>query len=74
MRSSLLYYRKHHGWQAWLAKWLEKVLYRGTVMRNRFSRNAWRLDRAQRGSRLSKLMDQAWQDTQGGRVSPPRPW
>ena len=37
MRSMLLYYRKHHGRKAWLARWLEEGLYTLRFLRNRFS-------------------------------------
>ena len=74
MRSTLLYYRKYHGALASMAKWLEIGLYRVTVLRNRFSRIPLRRQRAQRHRTLIALMKQAWKDTSGGRVSPPRPW
>jgi GT2 family glycosyltransferase len=74
MRSTLLYYRKHHGWRARLAKWTEQTLYRATVLRNRFSGDPERREREQHHRVMIGLMDQAWRDTNGGRVSPPRPW
>ncbi len=75
MRSTLLYYRKHKGFLGALAeKWMEAGLYRITVLRNRFSRDPARQARGRRYKSLIALMDQAWKDTQGGRVSPPRPW
>jgi GT2 family glycosyltransferase len=74
MRSTLLYYRKHHGVNAYLAKWLEKGLYSCSVLRNRWSSDPWRQARAKQNRTLRTLMDQAWKDTDGGRVSPPRPW
>ncbi len=74
MRSTLLYYRKHHGSAAWLAKHLELLLYRISALRNRFSKQPRRIETAQRNRNLVQLMHQAWQDTRGGRVSPPRPW
>jgi GT2 family glycosyltransferase len=74
MRSTLLYYRKHHGFHAWLAKMLELVLYHVTALRNSLSGELRRKERAQRNRNLARLMHQAWADTQGGRVSPPRPW
>jgi GT2 family glycosyltransferase len=67
MRSTLLYYRKHHGAQAWLAKILEETLYR-------ISEDVERRDRAKHYEAMIALMDQAWTETRGGRVSPPRPW
>jgi GT2 family glycosyltransferase len=74
MRSTLLYYRKYHGPMALFAKWQEIALHRVTVWRNRFSRTPLRKQRAQRHRNLIVLMKQAWKDTSGGRVSPPRPW
>jgi GT2 family glycosyltransferase len=74
MRSTLLYYRKHHGRQAGLAKWLEKALYTITVQRNRLSRLPARRERERHYRTMLKLMDQAWIETDGGRVSPPKPW
>jgi GT2 family glycosyltransferase len=74
MRSTLLYYRKHHGWKAWLAKMLELTLYRLIVIRNSFSKTPRRIARAKEHRNLIVLMKQAWKDTDGGRNSPPRPW
>ena len=74
MRSTLLYYRKHHGIAAWLSKALELTLYKLVVWRNSFSSDPRRKARALEHRNLAILMRQAWQDTSGGRVSPPRPW
>jgi GT2 family glycosyltransferase len=74
MRSTLLYYRKHHGNQAFGAKWLEILLYTNTVARNSVSRRTARQERGRHHRTLIALMKQAWKDTQGGRISPPRPW
>jgi GT2 family glycosyltransferase len=74
MRSTLLYYRKHHGFHAWLAKMQELGLYHLTALRNSLSSEPRRKERALRNRNLARLMHQAWADTQGGRVSPPRPW
>jgi GT2 family glycosyltransferase len=74
MRSTLLYYRKHHGIKALGAKWLEVLLYRVTVLRNKASHLERRIERRKHHQVLIHLMRQAWKDTQGGRVSPPRPW
>jgi GT2 family glycosyltransferase len=74
MRSTLLYYRKHHGWRVHLARAVEQAIYRATVLRNRFSRVPERRDRMRNHRALIRLMDKAWQDTAGGRISPPRPW
>jgi hypothetical protein len=74
MRSTLLYYRKHHGFAAWGAKLLEIGLFQLTILRNRFSSDPRRQARAKEYRNLIALMRQAWKDTQGGRISPPRPW
>jgi GT2 family glycosyltransferase len=74
MRSTLLYYRKHHGFQARLALWLETGLYRITVLRNRNNADPARQERARHYTTLIALMHQAWKDTNGGRTSPPTPW
>jgi GT2 family glycosyltransferase len=74
MRSTLLYYRKHHGEKARLAYWLELGLYGIRYMRNRGSSDPARQGRAQESKITANLMRQAWRETQGGRVSPPRPW
>jgi hypothetical protein len=74
MRSMLLYYRKHHGSQAWLARWLEESLYTLRRLRNRFSRSQARRARGREAAMLARLMRQAWHETNGGRISPPRPW
>jgi len=74
MRSTLLYYRKHHGSSAWLAKMLELSLYHLTSLRNSLSSDPARRERVARNRNLARLMHQAWADTNGGRTSPPRPW
>ena len=74
MRSTLLYYRKHHGFAAWMAKALELTLYKLIVWRNAFSSDSRRKARAEEHRNLSLLMHKAWEDTAGGRISPPRPW
>lgn len=74
MRSTLLYYRKHHGWQAWLALRSEKTLYTLTVLRNSLSKLPERRERERHYRTLLRLMDRAWQETRGGRIAPPVPW
>ena len=74
IRSTLLYYRKHHGSAAWRAKILRIALCRLVVVRNRFSRDPRRQARAAEYQKQIELNKQAWKDTHGGRVSPPRPW
>jgi GT2 family glycosyltransferase len=74
MRSILIYYRKHHGWQAWLARWLEEGLYTLRRIRNYRNSDPVRRERGREAAILVRLMRQAWRETEGGRISPPRPW
>jgi len=74
MRSILMYYRKHHGWQAWLMRWLEEGLYTLRSIRNFRSSDPARRERGRDAAVRARLMRQAWRETRGGRVSPPRPW
>ena len=74
MRSTLLYYRKHHGLRVHIARLLESFIYSITILRNRISRESWRREREQHHRVMLSLMNQAWRDTHGGRISPPRPW
>lgn len=71
MRSQLLYYRKWHGWgYSWLVKSLEQTWHGLRAWRN--SRRA--PDKAAESRQIVQLWRQAWQETQGGLVSPPQPW
>ena len=74
MRATLLYYRKHHGFQAWFAKALEETIYHLRWIRNRYSNSPVRRERAEEATLLIEMMRQAWNETNGGRISPPRPW
>lgn len=74
MRSTLLYYRKHHGAQALARRWLENAVNTLSVARNAFSRDPNRKVRGRRSRRMIEIMNQAWRDTKGGRISPPVPW
>jgi GT2 family glycosyltransferase len=74
MRSTLLYYRKHHGIRARFAFWMERTLYAAAMLRNSFTKNAYRVERKQHFRMQRALLLQAWKDTDGGRTSPPRPW
>ena len=74
MRSTFLYYRKHHGTKVWLARWLEESLYSLRFLRNRFSPLPARRARAREAASLLSLLRRAWTETRGGRLSPPAPW
>lgn len=71
MRSGMLYWRKHHGlFGAWAARALESVWHRLRACKNR----AGAPDKAADSRTTVALLARAWNDTLGGRVSPPRPW
>ncbi|MEI6067588.1 MAG: glycosyltransferase family 2 protein [Methylococcaceae bacterium] len=71
MRSQLLYYRKWHGLlYSWLAKTLEQAWHGLRDWRNKTRAPA----KAEESRRIVQLWQQAWQETQGGRNSPPQPW
>lgn len=73
MRSALMYYRKQHGLRGvWLAYLLEQGWHGLRCLRHAFS-GGNRIKQAESRVQL-RLLGQAWDDTQGGRQSPPRPW
>lgn len=76
MRSALLYYRKHHGrLGAWLLSRLETGWHGLRKMKANLSSLApASTAKAAESGRLIALMQRAWMETQGGSISPPRPW
>jgi len=75
MRAQLLYYRKHHGAVgAWSAMLFESWWNRLRALRNIFSHSDERRATAAEAQSTVALMKQAWADTQGGKLSPQRPW
>ena len=68
MRSLLLYYRKHHGWQASVAKRSESAWHALRALKNRGS------SKSEESIEIVRLMDRAWKDTRGGHISPAQPW
>lgn len=75
MRAGLIYYRKHHGLAgAWLAKQLESRWHSMRLKKNRGSEDPERKAKADESAAVVAFMDQAWRETRGGLVSPPRPW
>ena len=75
MRSALLYYYKHHGSSgAWTAMELETLWHAFRERKNRGSPDPERRAKAEESAAVIELMSRAWQETRGGRVSPPRPW
>jgi GT2 family glycosyltransferase len=74
MRSTLLYYRKHHGLQARLSMMAEIAWYWMQAQRRRLSKDPERRIRAKAAQLQVSTMGQAWRDTKGGRLSPEQPW
>jgi hypothetical protein len=74
MRATLLYFRKHHGFRVWGIRRLEDSMHVLRYLRNRNSKDPARRQRSEEAKLFLGLMRQAWQETNGGRVSPPRPW
>ena len=72
MRSALLYYRKHHGALiAWMTARLEIGWNQLRLLRPSRAGVAGRSEQLRRDI---ALMQRAWSETQGGTVSPQRPW
>jgi GT2 family glycosyltransferase len=74
MRSQLLYYRKHHGWRAWLSMAIETNWHRLRLWNQ--ARRAGEIAWAKRDESLAviHLFERAWNETSGGRSCPTRPW
>lgn len=74
-RSQLLYYRKHSGYlNANAIRCLEVGLFTLRSWINRYKKDPDSIAKEQESRVIASLMDQAWQETQGGKISPPRPW
>lgn len=75
MRSALIYYRKYHGRSgAWLVKELETGWHSLRARRNTRRNASGAKLKAESSVAIVALMKQAWRETQGGLISPPRPW
>jgi GT2 family glycosyltransferase len=75
MRAGLMYYRKHHGaLGAWSVMLLETCWNRMRALRNLLLRTDEGSAKAAESRATIATMKQAWADTQGGKLSPPRPW
>lgn len=74
MRSAFLYYRKHHGWLAWMAKEQERTWHRIRAWKNRGAASENQTRKREDSRILVSLVDNAWRETEGGRTSPVRPW
>ena len=75
MRSELLYFRKYHsGLSPWCVMAIEVWWHRARMLRNSVSSDRARAAKAADSRRIATAMRDAWHATQGGRISPPRPW
>jgi GT2 family glycosyltransferase len=74
MRSALLFYRKHHGSAAWWASRMEMWWHSLRAKKNSLKANPDCRAKAEESNLFVGLLKQAWQETQGGRLSPARPW
>jgi hypothetical protein len=75
MRSAFLYYRKHHGpAAAWRIMQLERCWHTLRHRKNQGSADPEHLEKAQSSLTIVQLLEKVWEETAGGKVSPPRPW
>ena len=74
MRSALLYYRKHHKAAAWLAMAVETSWHSLRSLRNKPRRDADAMAKCEESRAVVHLFRTAWKETDGGRLSPARPW
>ena len=74
MRSAFLYYRKHHGPLARLAKEVEWLWHWVRARKNHSSVDVVARQKAAESQAIIHLLDQEWRQTVGGSVSPARPW
>lgn len=70
MRSELLYFRKHHGWWGALRMQSLEVWWHWLRALNNYNNPI----KAQESRTIMNLMSNAWKETQGGKVCPPKPW
>jgi GT2 family glycosyltransferase len=70
MRSALLYFRKNYGWwSSFLLSYFERSWHHLRALKN------YKNPEKVKESRLHiKLLKQAWKETRGGSMSPPKPW
>jgi GT2 family glycosyltransferase len=75
MRSQLMYHRKHHGTLgAWAARQIEARWHGARAWRHRRAKDAEGQAKCAASRSVATLMRRAWDETDGGRTSPPRPW
>jgi GT2 family glycosyltransferase len=75
MRSQLLYYRKYHGaFGAWLTMMLETSWNWLRALYNSRPKRPAQAGKAQEARKVIAIIRQAWRETRGGQVCPPKPW
>jgi GT2 family glycosyltransferase len=75
MRSQLLYHRKYHGaFGAWITMMLETSWNRLRALCNSRPTGPAQVGKAQEARNVIAIIRQAWRDTHGGQVCPPKPW
>lgn len=74
LRSSLLFYRKHHGLTAWTLKQMESAWHALRAWENRGAADPEKARKFEDAQEYLTLIRQAWRETAGGMVSPARPW
>jgi GT2 family glycosyltransferase len=74
MRSALIYYRKHHPRVAWLAMATETGWHRLRRLKNQWLKQRDAAAKAAESEAIAQLFGNAWKETDGGRLSPSRPW
>jgi GT2 family glycosyltransferase len=75
MRSQLLYYRKYHGaLGAWVTMMVETCWNRVRALYSSVLSGPSRNGKAQESRASIAMMKQAWRDTRGGQICPPKPW
>src|SRR5215469_536297 len=75
MRSQLLYHRKYHGaLGAWLTMTLEISWNWLRALHNSRPKHPAQAGKALEARNLIAIIRQAWRETRGGQVCPPKPW
>ncbi len=74
MRSALIYYRKHHPLQARPVMLAETLWHRLRMLRNRLRGGEDAQAKAAESHAVVELFRRAWNETDGGRECPARPW
>ncbi len=73
VRSAMLYYRKHHGaLGAWIACQIEKNWHALRAFKN--SLRAPENEKTDASKAMIETIERAWRETNGGKISPARPW